>query len=57
MNNAQPTERAAWICRCVWRLKRLYGGGRLLPGGDRGLTWSEYISLVDHVLSEHREGK
>lgn len=55
MRDAQPTERTAWIARCVWRLKRQYAGGKLLPGGDRGLTWSEYARLVACVLAEYRE--
>jgi hypothetical protein len=51
-----PTAaRAAWVCRCVWRLKRQYGAGALLPTGDRGLTWAEYARLVEHVLAEFRE--
>lgn len=49
------TERLAWIARCVRRLKQHYTGGALLPGGDRGLTWSEYVRLVACVLAEYRE--
>ena len=48
------TARAAWICRCVWRLKRLYGNGDVLPGADRGLTWSEYARLVACVLAAEK---
>ena len=53
--NHPPTERTAWIARCVWRLKRLYSGGQLLPTSDRGLTWSEHQRLVECVLAEYRE--
>jgi len=51
--NPRPTERMAWIARCVWRLKCQYAGGTLVPCGDRGLTWAEYIRLVACVLAEY----
>lgn len=53
--NPQTTKHMAWVCRCVWRLKRLYGRGQQLPGGDRGLTWLEYTRLVEQIIAEYRE--
>lgn len=50
----QPTARMTWIAHLVWRLKQQYRGGTLLPGGDRGLIWSEYVRLVACVLAEYR---
>ena len=53
--SAPTTARAAWVCRCVQRLARLYRGQSVLPGGDRGLIWSEYERLVELVMAEFRE--
>lgn len=49
------TARAAWLARCVQRLKAHYYCAVELPNGDRGLTWSEYVRLVEQILAEYRE--
>jgi hypothetical protein len=53
--SAPPTERLAWIARCVWRLKRLNASGECVPGWDRPLNWAEYARLLACVLAEYRE--
>lgn len=51
--NPQPTERLAWIGRCVWRLKRMYGSGAAWPNGQP-LSWAQYMQLIACVLAEYR---
>jgi hypothetical protein len=50
-----PTQRTAWVARCVRRLRELYFASVPLPGGDRGMIWPEYVRLVQQIMGEYRE--
>lgn len=56
MRTPEPTAaRAAWVARCVWRLRRINARGERVPGWERPLNWAEYLRMVEQVLAEYRE--